>query len=170
MGTSETEKIVREFEEMSTTKLDDYYYVLTRLGFSIDSCLLTFRNAPLSVNDVEYVAIRVLEPSDFHVASDVNIVLSSYVRHIIVFESDALGLEFSHDTLYILADHPCQGCGLVGSSVLRLVNVNRGTSTPEDDYFLTFSADLSQAKRPFIEFLGYFQILDCNIRNRIFIA
>jgi hypothetical protein len=61
---------------MSTTKLDDYYYVLTRLGFSIDSCLLTFHNAPpLSVNDVEYVAIRVLEPSDFHVASDVNIAL-----------------------------------------------------------------------------------------------
>ena len=118
MGTSETEKIVREFEEMSTTKLDDYYYVLTRLGFSIDSCLLTFRNAPLSINDVEYVAIRVLEPSDFHVASDVNIVLSGHVRHIIVFESDALGLEFSHDTLYVLADHPCHCCGLVGSSVL----------------------------------------------------
>lgn len=94
MGTSETEKVVREFEQMSTTKLDDYYYVLTRLGFSIDFCLLTFRNAPLSVNDVEYVAIRVLEPSDFHVAGDVNIVLSGHVRHIVVFESDALGLEF----------------------------------------------------------------------------
>ena len=107
MGTSETEKIVREFEEMSTTKLDHYYYVLTRLGFSIDSCLLTFRNAPLSVNDVEYVAIRVLEPRDFHVAGDVNIALSGHVRHIVVFESDALVLEFSHDTLYILADHPC---------------------------------------------------------------
>ncbi len=101
------DKLVGEFEERSTTKLDDYYYVLTRLGFSIDSCLLTFRNAPLSVNDVEYVAIRVLEPSDFHVASDVNIALSGHVRHIVVFESDALVLEFSHDTLYILADHPC---------------------------------------------------------------
>ena len=57
--------------------------------------MLTFRNAPpLSVNDVEYVAIRVLEPSDFHVAGDVNIVLSGHVRHIVVFESDALGLEF----------------------------------------------------------------------------
>ena len=106
-GNEWNEKIVREFEEMSTTKLDDYYYVLTRLGFSIDSSLLTFRNAPLSVNDVEYVAIRVLEPSDFHVASDVNIVLSGHVRHIVVFESDALGLEFLHDTLYILANHPC---------------------------------------------------------------
>jgi hypothetical protein len=128
------------------------------------------RNAPLSVNYIEYVAIRVLEPSDFHIASDVNIVFSCHVRHIVVFKSDALGLEFLHDTLYILADHPCHGCGLIGSSVLRLVNVNRGTSTPEDDYFLTFSADLSQAKRLFIEFLGYFQILDCDIRNRIFIA
>ena len=115
---------------MSTTKLDEYYYVLTRLGFSIDSCLLTFRNAPLSINDVEYVAIRVLEPSDFHLAGDVNIALSGSIRHIIVFKSDALGLEFLHDTLYILADHPCQGCGLIGSSVLRFVNVNRGTSTP----------------------------------------
>jgi hypothetical protein len=44
VGTNETEKIVGEFEEMSTTKLDDYYYVLTRLGFSIDCCLLTFRD------------------------------------------------------------------------------------------------------------------------------
>jgi hypothetical protein len=132
--------------------------------------LLTFRNAPLSVNDVEYVAIRVLEPRDFHVAGDVNIVLSGHVRHIVVFESDALVLEFSHDTLYILADHPCQGCGLVGSGVLRFVNVNRGTSTPEDDYFLTFGADLSQTKRLFIEFLGCFQILDCDIRDRIFIT
>jgi hypothetical protein len=35
VGTSETEKIVREFEEMGTTKLDDYYYVLTRLGFPL---------------------------------------------------------------------------------------------------------------------------------------
>jgi hypothetical protein len=24
-----------------------------------------------------------------------------------VFESDAFGLEFLHDTLYILANHPC---------------------------------------------------------------
>jgi hypothetical protein len=155
---------------MSTTKLDDYYYVLTRLGFSIDSCLLTFRNAPLSINDVEYVAIRVLEPSDFHVASDVNIVLLGHVRHIVVCESDALCLEFFHDTLYVLADHPSQGCGFIGSGVLRLVNVNRGISTPEDDDLLTFSADLRQTKRLFIEFLGCFQILDRDVRDRIFIA
>ena len=36
-GNEWNEKIVREFEGMSTTKLDDYCYVLTRLGFSIDS-------------------------------------------------------------------------------------------------------------------------------------
>ena len=92
MGTSETEKIVGEFEEMSTTKLDDYYYALTRLGFSIGSCLLTFPNAPLSINDVEYVAIRVLEPSDFHVTCDMDIIFSCYARHIIVLEHNSLGL------------------------------------------------------------------------------
>jgi hypothetical protein len=53
---------------------------------------------------------------------------------------------------------------------MRLIDVDRGVSTPEDDQFLVFSANLFQAEHYFIEFLGRFQILDCNVCGPIFIA
>ena len=46
---------------------------------------------PLSIDDVENIAIRILEPGDFHVAANVNISLSGHARHIVMLERDALG-------------------------------------------------------------------------------
>ena len=52
--------------------------------------------------------------------------------------------------------------------VLRLIDVDRGVSTPEDYQFLAFSAYLRQTERVFIEFPGRFQILDCDVCCRVF--
>jgi hypothetical protein len=127
-------------------------------------------DAPLFTNDVEDVVIRVLEPSDLHIAGNADIALSRHVRQVVVLKRDALDLERLHDIFHILADHPRHSRGLVASGVLRLIEVDRGVFTPEDDQFLAFSVDLCQAEHVFIEFPGRFQILDCDVCGRIFIA
>ena len=83
----------------------------------ITECSL-IRDTPLSTNDVEDVAVRVLEPSDFHVAADVDIALSRHVRHVIVLERNTLGFKRPHDLFHILTDYPRHGRGLVGSCIL----------------------------------------------------
>jgi hypothetical protein len=60
------------------------------------------------------------------------------------------GLKRPHDIFHILTDHPRHGCGLVGSGVLRLIDVDRRVSTPETYQFLAFSTDLRKAERVFI--------------------
>jgi hypothetical protein len=69
-----------------TTKIV-YWYRIEWNDLGCDGTLV-----PLLVNDVEDVAIRILEPSDFHLTSNMNITLSPHVRHVIVFKRDALSL------------------------------------------------------------------------------
>lgn len=124
----------------------------------------------LSTNNVKDVAVRVLEPSDLHVAGYMDITLLCHARHVVVLKRDTLNLERPHYTFHVVADHPRHSRGLVGSGVLRLIDIDRGVSTPEDDQFLTFSTDLRQAERVFIEFLCVFQIPDCDVCSSIFIS
>jgi hypothetical protein len=83
-------------------------------------------DSPLSTNNVEDITVRVLEPSNFNVTGDVDIVLSPHVPHIVVLERDALGLERSCDIFHVLADHPCHCRGLVGCCLPRLIDIYRG--------------------------------------------
>src|SRR2546427_2330478 len=60
-------------------------------------------DAALSINDVEDVPVRILEPGDLHVAGDVDVALALHVRHVVVLERDALDLERAHDVVQGLA-------------------------------------------------------------------
>jgi hypothetical protein len=80
-----------------------------------------------------------------------DIAFSRHVCHVVVvLECDTLGLKRPHDIFDILTDHSRHGCGLVGSGVLRLIDVDHRVSTPENYQFLVFNTDLRKAERVFI--------------------
>jgi dihydroorotate dehydrogenase len=71
---------------------DIVQHVIYRLVNFLRSFCYIKISPELSIDDIEDVAIRVFEPRDLHIASNVNIAISSHPWHIIMFECDTFGL------------------------------------------------------------------------------
>src|SRR5207247_6159341 len=63
-----------------------------------------------SVDEVEDVAVRILEPRDLDVSEDVNVAFELRAGHVVVLEAHALGLQLTHDGFHFVhrAGRPCR--------------------------------------------------------------
>src|SRR5690606_21863807 len=81
---------------------------------------------PSHADDVQDVAVRVLEPCHFHVPAHMNVTIPGCSRHVVMFESHALVAQCPYDVLDVVANRPCDCGGFVGACILRAVDINDG--------------------------------------------
>src|SRR4026208_387917 len=99
----------------------------------------------LSVDDVEDVAVRILEPGGFHAGGDGGVAFGRAAREVVVLEGDPLRLERALDRFELGADVPGHRRGLVAAGVLRLVDQQRRGTAAVGDQVPALAADRRQA-------------------------
>src|SRR5262245_18991098 len=75
----------------------------------------------LTVNNVQDVAVRILEPRDLPTTGDVNVALPLHPWQVVMLEGDALCLEGPHDAFQIVAHYAGHGRSLFGASILGAI-------------------------------------------------
>src|SRR6185369_7653804 len=112
------------------------------------------RDLALWIDEGQDVAVRILEPSGSQFSRDVHIALVVHLRQIIPLERDSLGLEVAHGAVDVRND-PCGGGRLVGSGVLRPIDVHPGAAALQGQDFLLLARvaeiDLFEAELVFVE-------------------
>jgi hypothetical protein len=81
------------------------------------------------VIDVQDVAVRVFEPGGLKLSSDVDVAFALEAGDIIVLKRNTRHLKAMHNGLHFVADAPSCGCGFVGASKLRLVDMAQQAAT-----------------------------------------
>src|SRR5258708_5121045 len=124
----------------------------------------------LSVHQVHDVSIRILEPGNLHVAADVDVAFDLEARHVVVLEGHTFGLESPNDLFDLIADHPRDGGGLVGSGVLRSVHVEPAVAGLVNDQLASLAGNGDEAERFFVELLGDVDVFHRDVRDRVLVT